>query len=466
MKIIENTKAFFEKAKTSLGGIFQGGLLQKRNMLDSIFPSSSKEEAISSRFSSFKLLNSFDNYFYKFDSSTIYNDATIRTCIDCIAKHCAKLRPSHVRKEKGKVTKQLSVLETSLSSVLSTRPNPYMNTYDFIYKVVSQLYLNNNAFIYIKTNPINGEVISLFPIDFNSLELLQDRSNNLYCRFMFMTEKVTVPYSELIHLRRNFATHDIFGDSVNQVLQGPIDTLLTLKQSLESAVKNCTKIRGYLQLNGTMTPEDQKKNQGAFLDLIDKKTGVAVVDSKMSYNPISSDLKMADNEQLEFARQDIYRFFGLSEAIITSTYNEEQWIAFYESVIEPIAIQMGLEFTSKLFTEREKAFGNQILFETNRLEYANLTAKVNMVQVLQQTGIFTINEFREIFGFSALPDGDQRLTKLDYTSGLVTLNDTEKVTKSRPVASSSNSNSNNSSSPVDEEKAANNEERRGDNKDV
>lgn len=37
-----------------------------------------------------------------------------------------------------------------------------------------------------------------------------------------------------------------------------------------------------------------------------------------------------------------------------------------------------------------------------------------MAQVLQQTGLLTVNEFREIFGFNALPDGDKRFVSLNY----------------------------------------------------
>lgn len=382
-------------------------MINFRSMLDSIF----SENKVPKETTQFKMLNSYDNYFSPF-TGDIYNDSTVRTCIDIIARNCAKLKPAHIRRIEGRVVKHQDTLDT----ILSQRPNEYMSTYDFIYKTVSQLLLNNNAFIYIQTDN-NGNIRGLYPLDFAQVELREDSNNNMYCRFSFMQKQITVPYGDLIHLRRNFANHDIFGASNDIALKKPVNILLTLKQSLESAVKNCTKIRGYLQVNGTMTPEDQQANRNDFINLIDKKSGIAVVDSKMSYNPINTELKMADNEQLEFARQDIYRYFGLSEKIINATYNEAEWIAFYESVIEPIVIQMGQEFTAKLFTEREKGFGNEVIFATNRLEYADLKSKVQMVQVLQQTGIFSVNEFREVFGFDPVPDGDKMLVKADYSQG-------------------------------------------------
>lgn len=125
---------------------------------------------------------------------------------------------------------------------------------------------------------------------------------------------------------------------------------------------------------------------------------------------------MADASQLDFARQDIYRYFGLNENIITSKYSEAEYIAFYESVIEPLIIQYSQEFTDKIFTEREKDHGNEIIIESNRLEYASLKDKVNLCQVLQQSGIMSINEFREIFGFAPIDGGDEIRVKADYAS--------------------------------------------------
>ena len=66
--------------------------------------------------------------------------------------------------------------------------------------------------------------------------------------------------------------------------------------------------------------------------------------------------------------------------------------------------------------EKERGYGNAITFTMNRLEYVSLDSKVNLVQVLQQTGVMTINELREIFGFSALPDGGKRLVSLNYVN--------------------------------------------------
>lgn len=377
--------------------------MELRNMFKNIFGKTKQQNTIS-----FKLLNSYDNYFYPNSSS--YDDATVRTCIDIIAKNAAKLKPKHIIRSDGKT----EVINDSLNSLLSVRPNEFMTTYDFIYKLVSQLYIYNNAFVYIKSQ--NGLITGLYIIDYQQLEL-KESGEELFCSFKFLNDKITVPYTDLIHLRRYFSKSEFFGESENKALSQPLSLLTTVKQALENAVKNCTKLRGYLKIEGIVRPEDQDRMLDDFNEKFvrnNNSTGIAVLDSKADYKELTKDIQTADCQQMNFIREDVYRYFNLSESILNSKFSEEDWNSFYENVIEPLVIQLSQEFTAKLFTEEEKARGNEVIFVTNKLEYTSLKSKVSMAQVLMQTGIFTVNEFREIFGFESIQDGDSRLVSLNY----------------------------------------------------
>ena len=374
-------------------------------MFKTVFSKPKEQQTVS-----FKLLNSYDNYFYPNSSS--YDDATVRTCIDIIAKNAAKLKPKHIVRNDGKT----EIINDSLNSLLSARPNEFMTTYDFIYKLVSQLYIYNNAFVYIKSQ--NGLITGLYIIDYQQLEL-KESGEELFCSFKFLNNKITVPYTDLIHLRRYFSKSEFFGEAENKALSQPLSLLTTVKQALENAVKNCTKLRGYLKVEGVIRPEDQELMLNDFNEKFirnNNSTGIAILDRKADYKEISKDIQTADYNQMNFIRDDVYRYFNLSENILNSKFTESDWNSFYENVIEPLVIQLSQEFTAKLFTEEEKARGNEIVFTTNKLEYTSLQSKVNMAQVLMQTGIFTVNEFREIFGFEAINDGDSRLVSLNYVN--------------------------------------------------
>ena len=68
---------------------------------------------------------------------------------------------------------------------------------------------------------------------------------------------------------------------------------------------------------------------------------------------------------------------------------------------------MSLEFTNKLFTPTELEFGNEIIFESNRLQYASNKTKIEMIRYA--SNILSINEQREIFNLSPVANGDTYL---------------------------------------------------------
>lgn len=380
-----------------------------RNMLKGVFGTGGDKKTATV----YKLLNSYENYFYPV-ADCIYDDATVRTCIDAIAKNVAKLKISHNRR-KGDAVVQV---DNRLNYLLGTRPNEFMSAYDFIYKIVSQCYCHNNSFTYIKRDQL-GNIIGFYPLDYGAVSLVE-YDGEMYCKFAFMQAGfVTVPYTSIIHIRKHFNTHDIFGDSNKEILGENLSLLTTLKQGLKKAVKEGSRIKGLLKFTGILRPEDQQAQLDLFTSNIKSTSngsGIGSTDAKADFIELKSQNTTADNNQMNLVRDDVYRYFGISEKIITANYTESEWNAFFESVIEPLAIQMSQEFTSKVFSEKERGYGNEITFTMNRLEYVSLDSKVNLVQVLQQTGVMTINELREIFGFSALPDGGKRLVSLNYVN--------------------------------------------------
>ena len=108
----------------------------------------------------------------------------------------------------------------------------------------------------------------------------------------------------------------------------------------------------------------------------------------------------------------IYNVFGVNEAIIQSKYNEDQWNAYYESEIEPFASQLAREMTRKIFSAREIGFGNRIIFEASSLQYASMSTKLNLVQMIDR-GAMTPNEWRRIMNLGPIDGGDIPVRRLD-----------------------------------------------------
>ncbi len=87
---------------------------------------------------------------------------------------------------------------------------------------------------------------------------------------------------------------------------------------------------------------------------------------------------------------------------------------FLEGKIQPFALELGLVHTNMTFTEREKAFGNQIFFSSNRLQYASISDKTNYVVQMGDCGRTSINEDREVINLPPIEDGDRHFIRGEY----------------------------------------------------
>ena len=149
---------------------------------------------------------------------------------------------------------------------------------------------------------------------------------------------------------------------------------------------------------------------------ISNNGGIAALDSKMDYVPLEIKGAVIDSEQILAIKQKIYDYLGVSEKIVNSTYNEDEWSAFYESVVEALGLQISLELTEKIFTQREQAFGNSIIMEANRLQFASNATKVQMLKELVPLGLFTVNQALEILNLPSVEDGERRVQTLNVAN--------------------------------------------------
>jgi phage portal protein BeeE len=136
----------------------------------------------------------------------------------------------------------------------------------------------------------------------------------------------------------------------------------------------------------------------------------------MEYTPITGAPVDIDPEQLKAVQGQIYAYLNISSKIVAGLYSEDEFAAFYESVIEPLALQMSLEFTRKVFTPRERAFGREIIFGGERLEFASAKTRISLLRELLPYGLLTINEGRKLLSLPEVSDGDKRLQSLNYVN--------------------------------------------------
>lgn len=366
--------------------------------------------------SRFKMITDEGGGYFAWDGK-LYKSDIIRAAIRPKARAMGKAVGKHIRETvKSDGTKEIAVNPDVYLRFLLEEPNEWMTGQMLQEKLSNQLELNGNAFAYIERDT-NGLAKAIYPVNAAMCEAIQDGAGKLYIRFdMRNGKRVTLPYSDLIHLRKDFNSNEIFGDNPTEVLTSVMEVVNTTDQGIVKAVKNSNFIRWLLKYRGTLRPEDIEKNAkmfaDAFLSETSESTGVAAIDEKMDAQQITPHDFVPNAAQQDRTTQRLYAFLNTNSSIVHGDYTEDKWIAWFEESVEPDIIQLSNEYTRKLFTRRERGFGNKIIFEASSLAFASMSTKLNLVQLVDR-GIMLPNEMREVFNWAPIPGGDQPIRRLD-----------------------------------------------------
>lgn len=368
---------------------------EKRSLFSTIFGNKKQTEITKTQL---QMLNSYNAQFTTLSNNT-YDSKVARQCIDRIATHCAKLIPKHI---KDSISNNI---KGDINFLLQNQPNPITTKFDFIYRIISMLYTDSNAFVFIAKDN-SGFITGFYPVLATNYDLLEDKTGKIYLQFKFVNGKeYTLPYLELIHLRLFYNKHDIFGTN-NKVLKTDIDTAHTASEGIKNAIKTSNNLKGILKYTNSMLKEkDIKASKEAFVrDFLnlENESGIAAVDSKAEFEAVNLKPITLDREQLKQVNNNIFDYFGISEKIVNNSFSTEDWNAFYEGVIEPRAIQMSDAFTNKIFSYKAIKDGHKIVFTANRLQYATLANKISLLKEAGALGLLTKDEAREIIDLHPL----------------------------------------------------------------
>lgn len=367
----------------------------KRSLFELIFNIKKQEQSMQQP--QLKMLNSYEAQFTTLSGDT-YDSKCARQCIDRIATHTAKLIPRHI---KSSISNNI---KGEINYLLSVQPNPLMDTYSFIYKIISILENDNNAFVYIARDK-NDFITGFYPVLAQNYYLFEDGIGNIFLKFKFINgQQYFLLYTDLIHLRKFYNKHDIFGTN-NKVLQTDLETAHTANEGISNAIKTTANLKGILKYNATLKPKDIEESKNAFVRdflSLENESGIAAMDSKGEFQEINMKPITLDSEQLKQVNYNIFDYYGISESIIRNDYTFEQWNAFYEGVIEPLAMQLSNVFTNKIFSKESIKKGHKIVFTANRLQYASLQDKTNLLKVVIPAGVIKTDEIREVLDFAPL----------------------------------------------------------------
>jgi HK97 family phage portal protein len=344
----------------------------------------------------------------------VYAYDTVRQSLKRIVEEMMKLNPTHVRyKDSDPVP-----VKGTVQDVLNN-PNPLMTTAEFIEKTTWMLLLNCNAFIIpvyrVWTDEKTGEerryYEALYPIRPMQVDFIEDLSGRLFVKFWFYDgEQTTIPYDNVIHIRTDYAINEYMGGNEagqpdNSALMETVKLTKTLLNGVAEAMKASYAINGVLKYNSYIDEEKMQAEITKFEQKIaNSQSGILPVDLKCDFTPMERKAAIVDQNTMKFVDDKIARSFGVSAAILSGDYTKAQYEAFYSQCLEPLTIKFSQAFTKKMFTSREKAFGNRIEFLPEQLVFLTMQQRLELINTLAPQGGGFVNEYRTWLGLAPLPE--------------------------------------------------------------
>lgn len=378
------------------------------SLLDKIFrPKEAKkaDEAARSARAFFETLTAYTPVFTNWGGA-IYESEIVRAAIDARARHISKLK-----------VETIGTANPSLQSKLALGPNQWQTWSQFLYRVSTILDVTNTAFIV----PVLDDRLyttGVFPVLPAQCELTEFEGE-IWLRYQFRNgQYAAVEFSKCAVLTKHQYRSDFFGDS-NAPLRETMQLIHIQNQGIEEGVKNAATFRFMATLNNFSSAKDLAEERKRFTETnlsTESKSGGFLLFPNTYKDVKQIDVKpyAIDSEQMRQIRENVFNYFGVSEAVLQNSAKNEELEGFFDGCVEPFSIQCSESMTRALFSERERAQGSRIEITANRLQYMSTSQKVQMAQQMIDRGVMSREEARELFNYGPMKEGDTFLVRGEY----------------------------------------------------
>ena len=344
----------------------------------------------------FETLTAYKPHFTTWNGE-LYESALVRSAIDARARNISKLK-----------FEIIGTANPKLQNRLKYRPNPWQSWSQFLYRTSTILDMHNNAVIVPVYND-SMEQIGIYAVLPKKCEIVEYRGEP-WLRYTFVNkEKAAERLSRVAILTRFQYKSDFFGEKNNA-----LDSVMELEhlndEGIKEAVKNGAHYRFLARVNNFSSTDDLRRERIRFseanLKSEDNNGGILLFPNTYTdirqIDPQSYTVPETEQEEI---RRNVYNYFGINEDVLQSKAYGDAWAAFYESVVEPFAIQFSETVTAATFTESEIQRGSFVMLTANRLQYMSTTEKLNVSAQLADRGILNRDEIREIWNLPPIPEG-------------------------------------------------------------
>ena len=352
----------------------------------------------------FQMLDGYTPIFTDYDGG-VYEMELTRSCIHAFANHCSKLLPV----VSGPDSK-------GIQSILNGKPNPFMTTPQFLYKVATIYDTKNTCFIVPILDDFD-RLVGFYPVNPQQTEVL-DIGGEAWLRYTFRNgQKAAMELAKCGVVNKYLYNSDIKGED-NRALNPTLQLMNTQNQGIEEGIKNSASFRFMATVGNFAKADDLKKERKNWVkdNLGADSGGLALFPSTYTnVQQIQSVAKIVDAEQMKLIENRAFIYYGTNEKILRNEATGDDWSAYYEGKIEPFIVQLALAMTCMSYNQNERTRGNAVDWNSNRMQYMNNADKLQTSTQLFDRGILSTNDVMDIWNLPHVEDGDKRYIRKEYT---------------------------------------------------
>lgn len=372
--------------------------------------------------------------------------SVVYSCVQYISNAVANMRCMYQKRDSQGVFKE--DYKSNLHYLLTVQPNEDYNAHDFWQRTVSLILLRGNAYIYPKWDMYTGQLDELVLLEDGAV--FYDRWSRKYkiSDFENGIDRL-LDEDEIIHLK-NIVTDGKEGISVVDFARQTMGVVATANREVQNRFANGGNVRGFVGNDtGVRGFGQYQKDQLSDLAVdIDSQfsSGKHIVSlpGEAKFTPVSlSSTDMQFLETFKFTSKELCQFFGVPSVLITgesnSTYKSltEARLAFMGQTLDPLLKKIENELKRKLI-DRKMCGKYRFLFDRSAIYDTDLISRAKYQMQTIQTGIYTINEWRQMENRPTVENGDTPLVSANLKGLQQLLSEEGKPNSEEPGTGNSN----------------------------
>ena len=341
----------------------------------------------------------------------------VYSCVRILAEAVAGL-PLHMYRYTSDGSKEKAI-DHPLYRLLHDEPNPEMSSFVFRETLMTHLLLWGNAYAQIIRNG-KGEVMALYPLMPNRMEVNRDSLGRLYYQYTTQSDDVPTVKGTTVYLDPSEVLHipglgfdGLVGYSPIAMAKNAIGMAIACEEYGAKFFANGAAPSGVLEHPGTIKdPARLRETWQSQFGGSSNSGKVAILEEGMKYTPISISPEQAQFlETRKFQINEIARIFRVPPHMVgdleKSSFSniEQQSLEFVKYTLDPWVIRWEQSIHRTLLNETEKK-EYFVKFNLEGLLRGDYQSRMNGYATARQNGWMSANDIRELENLDRIPKAD------------------------------------------------------------